>query len=159
MTPVNPARPSSSRARVAVLVIMAVLVALFWYAGHRGGANPSSEAVGTSTSRTDGGGSATPTPDSGLSTIAAAKLPKAARDMLVLIHAGGPFKYTEDGQTFDNREGILPKQKNGYYKEYTVKAGSSGDRGPLRIIGGRSGDLYWTSDHYAHFQQIKEGNP
>ena len=77
--------------------------------------------------------------------------------MLPLIHSGGPFRYSEDGQTFGNREGLLPRRARTYYKEYTVKKGSSGDRGPLRIIGGQRGDLYWTSDHYAHFAQIEEG--
>ena len=53
-------------------------------------------------------------------------------------------------------KGLLPARPRTYYKEYTVKQGTTGDRGPLRIIGGRDGDLYWTSDHYAHFAQIEE---
>ncbi|GEM_PF-967634 len=164
MSSVNPARSSSSRLVAAGFLVLA-LVTLLWYAGHRRSVDPSPSAVGTSATSTSHEGSASPpprsgpTPDSGLPTVAARDLPKVARDMLVTIHAGGPFRYREDGQTFANRERILPREASGYYREYTVKAGSQGDRGPLRIIGGRSGDLYWTPDHYAHFQQIKEGNP
>ena len=67
----------------------------------------------------------TQTPSSGLPTLAESDLPAVARAMLVTIHAGGPFRYAEDDKTFANREGILPKQTNGYYKEYTVKAGNT----------------------------------
>lgn len=171
MSSVNPARSSSSRVVAAGFLVLA-LVALLWYAGQRRSVDPSPSAVGTSASSSASSASSAssrsssstpsrsgPTPDSGLPTVAAGDLPEVAREMLVTIHAGGPFRYREDGQTFANRERILPKEPSGYYREYTVKEGSQGDRGPLRIIGGRSGDLYWTPDHYAHFQQIKEGNP
>ena len=141
-----------------VLVVLSVL-AILWYAGHRGTTDPTQGAVATSSPTGESASSSDhPTPDSGLPTIAAGDLPKVAQNLLVTIHAGGPFRYKEDGQTFANRERILPRQASAYYKEYTVKAGTQGDRGPLRIIGGHFGDLYWTSDHYAHFQQIKEGN-
>ena len=76
---------------------------------------------------------------------------------LALIRAGGPFPFEEDGQTFQNREGLLPDRTRGYYREYTVKKGTRGDRGPLRIVRGRRGDLYWTDDHYDSFRQIQEG--
>jgi ribonuclease T1 len=158
MSSVNPTRTSSSRVLAVGLVVLSVL-AVLWYAGHRGTTGLTQGTVATSsTTGQSASGSDHPTPDSGLPTIAAADLPSAAQNMLVTIHAGGPFRYTEDGQTFANRERILPRQDSAYYKEYTVKAGIQGDRGPLRIIGGHLGDLYWTSDHYAHFQQIKEGN-
>ncbi|HET7760894.1 MAG TPA: ribonuclease domain-containing protein, partial [Phycicoccus sp.] len=74
-----------------------------------------------------------------------------------LIRAGGPFPYAEDGQTFQNREGVLPDRARGYYREYTVKQGRGGDRGPLRIVRGQQGDLYWTDDHYDSFRQVQEG--
>ena len=38
------------------------------------------------------------------SEIALAKLPAEARDVLLLIRAGGPFPYERDGVTFGNRE-------------------------------------------------------
>lgn len=40
---------------------------------------------------------------------------------IVLIKQGGPFPYpNKDGTRFYNREGILPSQSQGYYREYTV---------------------------------------
>jgi ribonuclease T1 len=100
---------------------------------------------------------ASTTPVSGLPTVAESRLPQPARDTLALIRAGGPFPYAEDGQTFQNREGVLPDRARGYYREYTVKQGRGGDRGPLRIVRGQRGDLYWTDDHYDSFRQVQEG--
>ena len=43
--------------------------------------------------------------------------------MLERIDAGGPFKYPDDdGETFGNREDLLPDQPMGYYREYTVES-------------------------------------
>ena len=49
-----------------------------------------------------------------LPAIAAADLPREAREVLVLIRAGGPFRYERDGVVFGNREGLLPKQPRGH---------------------------------------------
>jgi ribonuclease T1 len=99
-----------------------------------------------------------------LDPVAAASLPKQARDTLALIKQGGPFPYKKDGSTFGNREGILPKKPRGYYSEYTVKTPFSRDRGARRIVAGKgstgdpasSGEYYYTSDHYASFKRIVE---
>ena len=56
-----------------------------------------------------------------------------------------------------NREGILPDQSQGYYREYTVPTPGESDRGARRIVGGQDGDRYYTDDHYASFAQIEEG--
>jgi ribonuclease T1 len=94
----------------------------------------------------------------GLPFIAAADLPKEARDTLALIHRGGPYPYPKDGTTFSNRERVLPKHPRGYYREYTVKTPGSRDRGARRVIcGGRQQlSCYYTADHYASFKIIKE---
>jgi ribonuclease T1 len=102
--------------------------------------------------------------DAQLEEIAAAKLPKQARDTLALIKQGGPFPYRKDGTVFGNREGILPKKARGYYHEYTVKTPYSRDRGARRIVAGdgktgdpaTSGEYYYTDDHYASFKRIRE---
>ena len=153
-----PARLSPGRLVAIGSVLVLLVVFAFWFA--RGGGTDTAvrPTAGASESSTPSGTSTgTSTPDSGLATIRESRLPAAARSTLVLIRSGGPFPYAEDGQTFQNREGLLPDRKRGYYKEYTVKQGTKGDRGPLRIVGGSGGDLYWTEDHYDSFRQIEVG--
>jgi ribonuclease T1 len=87
-------------------------------------------------------------------TIAAADLPPEAQKTLSLIQAGGPFPHRQDGQVFQNREGLLPKQARGYYHEYTVETPGSSDRGARRIITGANDEFYYTDDHYASFKAI-----
>jgi len=95
----------------------------------------------------------------GLGTVALAELPAEARKTEQLIRSGGPFPYAKDGVVFGNRERILPREKRGYYREYTVKTPGSRDRGARRIVCG--GDkptapeaCYYTADHYASFKRI-----
>jgi ribonuclease T1 len=88
--------------------------------------------------------------------IRARELPAEARATLALIRAGGPFSYEKDGAAFGNREGRLPRQGHGYYREYTVKTAGIRDRGARRIIAGRSGEYYYTDDHYRTFKRILE---
>ena len=88
--------------------------------------------------------------------VATAELPKEARATLALIHKGGPYPYAKDGAIFSNREGHLPAQKRGYYREYTVKTPGERTRGARRIIRGTGGELYYTDDHYNHFRRIRE---
>jgi ribonuclease T1 len=88
-------------------------------------------------------------------------LPIEARQTLALIKAGGPFPYSQDGKTFQNREKILPRKERGYYREYTVKTPGAKDRGARRIVGGRCGEYgcleyYYTDDHYRSFRRIIE---
>ena len=94
------------------------------------------------------------------SEIALVKLPAEARDVLLLIRAGGPFPYERDGVTFGNRERLLPAQRRGYYHEYTVTTPGAKNRGARRIICGgsrRTPDVcYYTDDHYASFRRIRE---
>jgi ribonuclease T1 len=88
--------------------------------------------------------------------VATTELPKEARDTLALIRKGGPYPYAKDGVIFSNREGQLPKQKRGYYHEYTVKTPGERTRGARRIITGSAGEFYYTDDHYNHFRRIRE---
>ena len=88
--------------------------------------------------------------------IRAGDLPAEARGVLVLLRAGGPFRYEKDGAAFGNREGRLPRQGRGYYREYTVGTPGLRDRGARRIITGRDGDRYYTDDHYRTFRRILE---
>lgn len=88
------------------------------------------------------------------------ELPPEARQTVGLIRQGGPFPFPKDGSVFGNYEGVLPKQKRGYYHEFTVKTPGARNRGARRIVVGgdwkTSRELYYTSDHYATFRRIKE---
>ncbi|MBK0867521.1 MAG: ribonuclease [Saccharopolyspora sp.] len=79
------------------------------------------------------------------------ELPPEATDTVNLIKQGGPFPYPQDGQTFSNREGILPDCADGYYKEYTVETPGSDDRGARRFVVGDGGEYFYTEDHYETF--------
>jgi len=74
------------------------------------------------------------------------------------IQRGGPFPFEKDGAVFGNRERILPLQKRGYYREYTVKTPGSRNRGAQRIVCGGPATApdacYYTADHYASFRMI-----
>jgi ribonuclease T1 len=88
--------------------------------------------------------------------VSVAELPREARETIVLIRKRGPFPYAKDGAVFGNREGVLPKEARGYYREYTVKTPGERTRGARRIVVGKGGELYYTDDHYNHFRRIRE---
>lgn len=95
-----------------------------------------------------------------LDVIPVAELPREAQQALTLIKKNGPFPYAKDGRVFGNYEGVLPKQKRGYYHEFTVKTPGARNRGARRIVAGGEpasfGEYYYSDDHYATFKRIKE---
>ena len=95
----------------------------------------------------------------GLGTVAVGDLPAEARQTLALIREGGPYPYEKDGTVFGNYERKLPRQRRGYYTEYTVRTPQVHSRGARRIIaGGRDGrptEFYYTDDHYQTFRRIE----
>jgi len=95
-----------------------------------------------------------------LGTIDIADLPVEAQQTIVLIKKGGPFPYSKDGAVFGNYEGVLPRQKRGYYHEFTVRTPGARNRGARRIVvGGEMNsprEFYYTNNHYASFKRIKE---
>ncbi|MFE1955058.1 ribonuclease domain-containing protein [Streptomyces sp. NPDC059524] len=90
----------------------------------------------------------------GMETVREADLPAEARSTLRLIDAGGPFPYEKDGTVFGNFEGELPKERRGYYHEYTVRTPGERDRGARRIVTGDGGETYYTDDHYESFKAV-----
>lgn len=91
--------------------------------------------------------------------IAAADLPLQGQRTYALILQGGPFPHDKDGSVFGNRERLLPREKRGYYREYTVETPGARNRGARRIVcGGARVKLpdvcYYTSDHYSSFRMI-----
>jgi len=91
-----------------------------------------------------------------LDVVARAELPAEARATLKLIEQGGPFAYDRDGMVFKNYEHVLPKQRRGYYREYTVSTPGKRGRGARRIVCGPLPECYYTSDHYKNFKRILE---
>jgi ribonuclease T1 len=92
-----------------------------------------------------------------LATMTVAQLPPEGIETLALIEQGGPFPYSKDGATFQNRERILPPQRSGFYQEYTVTTPGSDDRGARRIVAGDDGSRFYTDDHYASFREVVSG--
>ncbi|MDB5765626.1 MAG: hypothetical protein JWQ61_440 [Collimonas fungivorans] len=92
--------------------------------------------------------------------VSLGQLPQEAQATLVLIKQGGPFPYAKDGVVFGNYEGMLPRQRRGYYHEFTVKTPRARNRGARRIIAGgnpqTSGEYYYTDNHYQTFRRIQE---
>jgi ribonuclease T1 len=92
--------------------------------------------------------------------ISSTDLPKEALQTLALIRRGGPFPNEKDGVVFGNREKQLPKQRRGYYTEYTVATPGAKNRGARRlVVGGEpqtSYEIYYTDDHYQSFKRVKQ---
>lgn len=91
---------------------------------------------------------------SDLPPISVDALPLEALDTIDLIDSGGPYPFDRDDLIFQNREGLLPDEPQGYYREYTVITPGENTRGARRIVAGEDGELYYTADHYSSFAEI-----
>ncbi len=96
----------------------------------------------------------TPRPSDKLSVVNLADLPNAAQRTIALIQKGGPFPFDRDGAVFQNRERLLPQKPHGFYREYAVVAPGNNDRGPMRIVAGEGGELFYTDDRFVSFVQV-----
>ena len=99
-----------------------------------------------------------PTATDPTATIALADLPVQGVQVHALVMQGGPFAYDKDGSVFGNRERLLPSQKRGYYREYTVPTPGASNRGARRLVCGgppKTPDAcFYTADHYESFRRI-----
>lgn len=59
--------------------------------------------------------------------------------------------HKNDGSVFQNKEGLLPSQPAGYYREWVHPTPGVNGPGPQRVITGGGGELYYTPDHYRTF--------
>ncbi|MFJ3880623.1 ribonuclease domain-containing protein [Streptomyces sp. NPDC090077] len=136
---------SLSRVLGALFLCAALTAAL---AGCGGGAAPGRPSSAASTA------ASAPAWAKGMPTVRADALPPQAREVLALIDRGGPYAHRQDGTVFGNFEKRLPKQKRGYYHEFTVKTPGERDRGARRIVTGDGGEFYYTDDHYETFKAV-----
>jgi ribonuclease T1 len=90
-------------------------------------------------------------------TVSSAEHGEIAR-VLTAVRTGAPLPYSQDGEVFENREGLLPAKPRGYYRSYTVPTPGSTDRGARRLIVGTGGNVWYTSDHYGSFEPIDPGD-
>ena len=62
------------------------------------------------------------------------------------------------GDIFGNREKKLPQKKGRTYYEADLREGyGNGKRGTLRIVFSNDGWIFYTEDHYEHFETVREG--
>lgn len=71
------------------------------------------------------------------------------------IARGERFPSRDDGTVFQNREGRLPDQPRGYYREYVHPTPGVHGPGARRVITGRGGEVYFTRNHYQSFERVK----
>lgn len=136
--------------KLSPIVLLLLLLAGWWWLQKpvaREFPTPPSPAVS---------GSPAPVSAPGRSRSLPSFLPREALDTLALIERGGPYPYPQDDGVFGNREGRLPKQARGYYREYTVESPGLSHRGARRIItGGKPPAVYYyTDDHYDSFRSF-----
>lgn len=130
--------------RSALLIGLAVAAASGWLSREPTRGQPAGQGSGTAVEA-----SQWPSANSAL--------PPEAQRTLRLIAAGGPFPFDRDGTVFQNREGRLPSQPRGYYREYTVTTPGSSDRGARRIVTGGAPptEYFYTDDHYRSFRRLE----
>lgn len=72
------------------------------------------------------------------------------------IDRGEKFPHRNDGSTFRNLEGRLPKKSSGYYTEYVHPTPGINGPGPQRVVFGKDGEVFYTHDHYQSFRKVRE---
>jgi ribonuclease T1 len=131
------------------LVGLIALVLIGWLVKDLAGGSGSTSSPAHSTAQS---GQSVPGSSSGLPVKALSSLPPRAAATWKLIQAGGPFPYpANDGVVFHNNGNVLPRDKDGYYHEYTVDTPGARNRATRRLITGAQHELYYTDDHYVSF--------
>ena len=71
------------------------------------------------------------------------------------IAANQSFPHIRDGSIFFNKEGLLPAQPMGYYREFVAPTYGVKGPGAMRIVSGGAGEAWFTPDHYKTFIPIR----
>jgi RHS repeat-associated protein len=90
-------------------------------------------------------------PFGGGSASAKPGCPPDLKNTLERIKTGGTYPHRNDGSVFNNKEGVLPTQPQGYYREYVHPTPGTNGPGAQRVVTGRGGEIYYTPDHYRTF--------
>lgn len=149
---------------VWALAALAVFITALWQqrTGHEPHSVPAVKTTGSTTAGTSEPANASnairPRASMPAAADARSAIPAAERvqleKTLALIARGGPFPYSKDGTVFSNREALLPAQQRGYYREYTVPTPGESTRGARRVVQGKSGETWYTRDHYKTLVRI-----
>ncbi len=83
--------------------------------------------------------------------IAGPKGPINVGSTIDRIKDGVKLPHRNDGAVFRNREGLLPRKPDGYYKEYVHPTAGQKGPGAERVVQGQNGESYYTPDHYKTF--------
>jgi RHS repeat-associated protein len=76
------------------------------------------------------------------------------------VNAGIPDPHPNDRSIYGNRNGALPLQPYGYYREYVIRTPGVAGPGPQRLIIGAGGDIYYSPLHYSLvFYLIQAASP
>ncbi|MFI9380189.1 ribonuclease domain-containing protein [Kutzneria sp. NPDC052558] len=140
----------TSRRRITFALVGLIVLVLAGWLIRDLSTGSGSPAPTTSSSAASAG--AVPGASSGLPVKALSTLPKEAAATWKLIQQGGPYPYPKnDGVVFHNNGNVLPRNKDGYYHEYTVDTPGAKNRATRRLITGSQRELYYTDDHYDSF--------
>ena len=147
---------ASRRRNPLAWVLLAIALVVAWKLWPANGEAPAAAHLPT----TGPAPVATPSP-SGMREAASPALPDflpaQAHRTVDLIRRGGPFPHRQDGSVFGNREGHLPRQPRGWYRESTVDTPGLDHRGARRIVTGGQPprEWYYTDDHYDSFRRFE----
>ena len=90
-------------------------------------------------------------------TIPVNKLESDVAEELKRIWSKESNPHRNDGGIFRNKEQLLPLHGDGYYREYVVPTDKAGIKiaGKRRVVIGKMGEYYYTSDHYHSFIRFR----
>jgi ribonuclease T1 len=163
-------RPRRRRRRPVVLgvgaaLVMALVVLVQAFAGPAGGSGPARSAPGPTASAPTAAVPAAPAPAVADATVAPIPVVdgtpvsdpdqvREIRTVLTLAARGPPYPHRQDGTSFQNRERRLPAMPRGHYREFTVRTPGESDRGARRLVIGKDGVIWYTTDHYQTFRRL-----